>query len=70
LQQGPAGMRFQTVAAIIAGILAVSISAIIDKVRADSQVSFPWSICSFSWGIFILLLNISKEWFEKRYSIT
>jgi hypothetical protein len=70
LQQGPAGMRFQIVAAIIAGILAVSCSAITDKVRADSQLSFPWSICSFLWGIFILFLNLWKEWLEKRYSIT
>jgi hypothetical protein len=70
LQQGPAGTRFQFVTAIIAGILAVSISLIIDKMSGISQLSFPWTICAFLWGIFILLLNICKEWLEKRYSIT
>lgn len=51
---------------VAAAIAALIISIIINKTRGDDQLSFPWAVCAFSWGIFKALLNIWKEWFKVR----
>ena len=69
LQQGPAEVWFQVIVVITAGILAVIVSTTIDKARGDTQLSFPWTVCSFLWGVLIVLFNAWKDQFREHYSI-
>jgi len=69
LQQGPAEMRFQATVVVIAAVVAVLVSTIIDRVLGGKQLSFPWTVCGFLWAIFIALLNLWKEWLKERYGM-
>lgn len=58
LQQGPAEMPFQAIVVVVAAVIAVLFSTIIDRVLGGQQLSFPWTICGFLWAISIALLNL------------
>jgi len=47
----PLKVWFQFIVVLTAAILAVIVSIIVDKARSDTQLSFPWTVCGFLWGV-------------------